>query len=199
MCESTIRPSSTGLVLPQYPDDLFFREPARLHVHPSQVMDSTIFGGGFGAQVTRDHATRSAWRARHWFPGYQVQRLTAQQWRNDPQLALNGKTLGPLPSTPEGAPAPVLGERSGAPSGSRLSSFVMCNTPVEVQLPQPGVSIIRAAPQSRGGARITFPCEQLTGPYLHTSDSWVFCQRAKPCANYLATTRLSDAQHFAPR
>jgi hypothetical protein len=32
-----------GLVLPQYPDDLFFREPARLHVHPSQVMDSTHF------------------------------------------------------------------------------------------------------------------------------------------------------------
>jgi hypothetical protein len=48
----------------------------------------------------------------------------------------------------EGAPAPALGERSGAPSGSRPSSFVMCNTPVEVQLPQPGVSIVRAAPQS---------------------------------------------------
>jgi hypothetical protein len=28
----------------------------------------------------------------------------------------------------------------------RRSSFVMCNTPVEVHLSQPGVSIIRAAP-----------------------------------------------------
>jgi hypothetical protein len=35
-----------------------------------------------------------------------------------------------------------LGERSGAPSGSRPSSFVMCNTPVEVQLPQPGRIIL---------------------------------------------------------
>jgi hypothetical protein len=47
---------------------------------------------------------------------------------------------------PEGAPAPALGERSGAPSGLRRSSFVMWNTPVEFNLPQPGVSIIRAAP-----------------------------------------------------
>src|SRR4029077_20996755 len=37
-------------------------------------------------------------------------------------------------------------------SGSRPSSFVMCNSPVEVQLPQPGVSIIRAAPQLRAKA-----------------------------------------------
>src|SRR6202011_6212050 len=34
---------------------------------------------------------------------------------------------------PEGAPTSALGERSGAPSGLRPSSFVMCNTPVEVQ------------------------------------------------------------------
>src|ERR1700732_4700569 len=43
------------------------------------------------------------------------------------------KRLGPFPSTPEGAPTPALGERSGAPSGLRPSSFVMCNTPVEVE------------------------------------------------------------------
>jgi hypothetical protein len=43
-----------------------------------------------------------------------------------------------LPSTPEGAPAPALGERSGAPSGLRPSSFVMCNTPVEVQFSSAG-------------------------------------------------------------
>src|SRR5271155_2788918 len=34
---------------------------------------------------------------------------------------------------PEGAPTSALGARSGAPSGLRPSSFVMCNTPVEVQ------------------------------------------------------------------
>jgi hypothetical protein len=40
---------------------------------------------------------------------------------------------GPFPSTPEGEPTPAFGERSGAPSGLRPSSFVMCTTPVEVQ------------------------------------------------------------------
>src|SRR5580700_1683308 len=40
------------------------------------------------------------------------------------------KRLGPFPSTPKGAPAPALAE---PPSGLRPSSFVMRNTPVEVQ------------------------------------------------------------------
>src|SRR4029079_13954698 len=48
-------------------------------------------------------------------------------------LRLTEKTFGPFPSTPEGAPAPALGERSGAPSGLRPSSFVMSDTPVEAQ------------------------------------------------------------------
>src|SRR5580700_7744833 len=48
------------------------------------------------------------------------------------------KRLGTFPSTPEGAPTPALGERSGAPSGLRPSSFVMCNTPVEVQFTSAG-------------------------------------------------------------
>src|SRR5262252_5479194 len=48
------------------------------------------------------------------------------------------KRLGPFPSTPEGALAPTLGERSGAPSGLRPSSFVICNTPVEVQFTSAG-------------------------------------------------------------
>src|SRR6478672_3824538 len=48
-------------------------------------------------------------------------------------LRLTEKRFGPFPSTPEGAPAPAWGERSGAPSGLRPSSFVMGNTPVEVQ------------------------------------------------------------------
>src|SRR5580693_5266582 len=48
------------------------------------------------------------------------------------------KRLGPFPSTPDGAPAPTLGERSGAPSGLRPSSFVICNTPVEVQFTSAG-------------------------------------------------------------
>jgi len=81
-------------------------------------------------------------------PGYQVQRLTAQQSRNDRQLALNGKTLGAIPVDARRDAYASLGERSGAPSGLRPSSFVMGNTPVEVNLPQPGVSIIRAAPQN---------------------------------------------------
>src|SRR6187200_1094906 len=48
-------------------------------------------------------------------------------------LRLTEKRFGPFPSTPEGAPAPALGERSGAPSGLRPSSFVMSDTPVEAQ------------------------------------------------------------------
>src|SRR3954451_16043555 len=48
-------------------------------------------------------------------------------------LRLTEKRFGPFPSTSEGAPAPALGERSGAPSGLRPSSFVMSDTPVEVQ------------------------------------------------------------------
>src|SRR5207344_1123602 len=53
-------------------------------------------------------------------------------------LRLTEKRFGPFPSTPEGAPAPALGERSGAPSGLRPSSFVICNTPVEVQFTSAG-------------------------------------------------------------
>jgi hypothetical protein len=40
---------STGLLLPQYPDDLLFREPAWLHVHPpSEVMDYSFLEEIFG-------------------------------------------------------------------------------------------------------------------------------------------------------
>src|ERR1039458_971710 len=53
-------------------------------------------------------------------------------------LRLTEKRFGPFPSTPEGAPTPALGERSGAPSGLSPSSFVMCNTPVEVQFTSAG-------------------------------------------------------------
>src|SRR6187402_1775843 len=53
-------------------------------------------------------------------------------------LRLTEKRFGPFPSTPEGAPAPALGERSGAPSGLRPSSFIMGNTPVEVQFTSAG-------------------------------------------------------------
>src|SRR5512144_85885 len=45
---------------------------------------------------------------------------------------------GPFPSTPEGAPSPSLRERSGAPSGVRPSSFVMSDTPIEVQFTSAG-------------------------------------------------------------
>src|SRR5258705_12983924 len=53
-------------------------------------------------------------------------------------LRLTEKRFGPFPSTPEGAPAPALGERSGPPSGLRPSSFVMSDTPVEVQFTSAG-------------------------------------------------------------
>src|SRR5450759_1758204 len=53
-------------------------------------------------------------------------------------LRCTEKRFGPFPSTPEGAPAPALEERSGAPSGLSPSSFVMCNTPVEVQFTSAG-------------------------------------------------------------
>src|SRR4249919_1661815 len=53
-------------------------------------------------------------------------------------LRLTEKRFGPFLSKPEGAPAPALGERSGAPSGLRPSSFVMGNTPVEVQFTSAG-------------------------------------------------------------
>ena len=39
---------------------------------------------------------------------------------------------------PEAAPSPALGERSGAPSGLRPSTFVMSDTPVEVQFTSTG-------------------------------------------------------------
>jgi transposase len=53
-------------------------------------------------------------------------------------LRLTEKRFGPFPSTSEGAPAPALGERSGAPSGLRPSAFVMSDTPVEVQFTSAG-------------------------------------------------------------
>src|SRR5208283_4378699 len=53
-------------------------------------------------------------------------------------------------STPEGAPAPAMGERSGAPSGFSPSSIVISKPPVAVQLPQPDVSANRDAPQRNG-------------------------------------------------
>src|SRR5207344_3467283 len=53
-------------------------------------------------------------------------------------LRLTEKRFGPFPSTSEGAPAQVLGERSGAPSGLRPSSFVVSDTPVEVQFTSAG-------------------------------------------------------------
>src|SRR5208337_3522572 len=55
--------------------------------------------------------------------------------------------FGPA-STPEGAPAPAMGERSGAPSGFSPASIVISKPPVEVQLPQPDVSANRDAPKN---------------------------------------------------
>src|SRR3954453_4795894 len=55
-----------------------------------------------------------------------------------PNLRPTEKRFGPFPSTSEGAPAPALGERSGAPLGLRPSSFVIFDTPVEVQFTSAG-------------------------------------------------------------
>src|SRR5258705_9736933 len=53
-------------------------------------------------------------------------------------LRLTEKRFGPFPSTSEAAPSPAWGERSGAPSGLRPSTFVMSDTPVEVQFTSAG-------------------------------------------------------------
>jgi hypothetical protein len=42
----------SGLLLPQNPDDLFFRKPTCLHIHPlPRRWTLSIFGGNLGAQV----------------------------------------------------------------------------------------------------------------------------------------------------
>jgi hypothetical protein len=61
---------------------------------------------------------------------FSVQRkmaIVARLLRGEPLelVARETKRLGPFPSTPEAAPTPVLGERSGAPSDLRPSSFVI--------------------------------------------------------------------------
>src|SRR5450759_5222351 len=72
-------------------------------------------------------------------------------------LRCTEKRFGPFPSTPEGAPAPALGERSGAPSGLSPSSFVMCNTPVEVQFTSAGC--------------LNYPCRTPVG-VMQASQAW---------------------------
>src|SRR5271154_2080648 len=59
---------------------------------------------------------------------------------------------------PEGAPTSALGERSGAPSGLRPSSFVMCNTPVEVQFTSAGC--------------LNYPCRTPPGASYFPAQNW---------------------------
>src|SRR4029077_7445737 len=73
-----------------------------------------------------------------------------------PILPLTEKRLGLFPSTPEGTPTPALGERSGAPSDLRPSSFFMGNTPVEVQFTSAGC--------------LNYPCRTPTGQDQLTDD-----------------------------
>src|SRR3954468_6515175 len=77
-------------------------------------------------------------------------------------LRLTEKRFGPLPSTSEGAPAPALGERSGAPSGLRPSLFVMSDTPVEVQFNLSRVSQL-SVPHPSDLIKPTFPRRLRTG------------------------------------
>jgi len=53
-------------------------------------------------------------------------------------VLLEAGCFATLPSTLEAAPSPALAERSGAPSGLRPSTFVMSDTPVEVQFTSAG-------------------------------------------------------------
>ena len=71
-------------------------------------------------------------------PGHQFQRLAAQHSRHDRHLSLNGKALRAIPINARSGACASFGERSGAPSGLRPSSFVMANTPVEVQFTSAG-------------------------------------------------------------
>jgi hypothetical protein len=57
-------------------------------------------------------------------PGHQVQRLTAQQSRDDRHLALNGKTLWPVPVHARRGPWPALWERSGACPCSKFNRLM---------------------------------------------------------------------------
>ena len=99
-------------------------------------------------------------RLRRWLPRHLDIDRTSDQDIQEIVLTTNltpRKCLGPA-STPEGAPAPAMGERSGAPSGFSPASIVISKTPVAVQLPQPDVSANRDAPQARLTAAA---CERL--------------------------------------
>ena len=71
-------------------------------------------------------------------PGHQVQRLAAQQPRDDRDLALNGKALRTIPVDARRGTYASFGGALRRPFGARPSSLVMCNTPVEVQFTSAG-------------------------------------------------------------
>src|SRR5271168_1873157 len=105
---------------------------------------------------------------------------------------------------PEGAPTSALGARSGAPSGLRPSSFVMCNTPVEVQfLPirfSPTPPTCRVLPSSRVKLRVG-RCSDVAG-YTEQGTEGVErieppveaeCEFVEVCLQMLMTDPVMDA------
>src|ERR1700720_1881977 len=73
---------------------------------------------------------------------------------------------------PKGRLRQLWGERSGAPSGLRPSSFVMCNTPVEVQFTSAGCLNYRTPSSATCDLLIHSRCRGDKAPMLlHTSHS----------------------------
>jgi len=78
-------------------------------------------------------------------PGHKIQRLSAQQSRHYGHLALNGKTLRPICIDARGA-LRQLWQSAPAPVGLPPSSTVISILRLRFNLPQPDVSLNRAAP-----------------------------------------------------
>src|SRR5579872_3766791 len=74
-------------LLRQNPNDLLFREPARLHdPSPSEVTDSTHFGSVCGAQATSKRTLLSVVQAKRFARANLVRLKSQQQTSTKPQL-----------------------------------------------------------------------------------------------------------------
>ena len=80
-------------------------------------------------------------------PGHQVQRLAAQQSRDDRDLALNGKALRTIPVDARRGTYASFGGALRRPFGRAPFITRQCNTPVEVQFTSAGCLNYRAAPR----------------------------------------------------
>src|SRR5271156_4170156 len=102
---------------------------------------------------------------------------------------------------PEGAPTSALGARSGAPSGLRPSSFVMCNPPVEVQFITSAGCLNYPYRTPVGGRAEAGPdraCEKLSsGGFDAALDRAVVDRRLAPLGVREANLGLSPRQRLA--